>query len=232
MTLAVILLLGIFSLTSVDPGTVAHSAPQSDTSVGAPVTPQQSPPTQTTPDANKPASGMPSAQSSTGKPKSRTTKKTPYQKKQAPSDPACDPAPANASSPASAPTPGSPKPGNAVGQTTSNSEAQQNCPPSPPKVVVRQGGIAEQSIQLAGGSSGGDATQKRQSTNQMLTATEENLKKATSIQLSADQQSSVTQIRQFVTQSKSALAAADYERAHTLAWKAKVLSDDLVNPKK
>jgi len=97
---------------------------------------------------------------------------------------------------------------------------------------VRQGGIAEQSIQLAGGSAGGDTTQKRQSTDQMLLATEENLKKVAGIQLSGVQQSSVSQIRQFVNQSKSALVAADYERAHTLAWKAKVLSEDLVNPKK
>jgi hypothetical protein len=66
----------------------------------------------------------------------------------------------------------------------------------------------------------------------MLKDTEENLKKAAGSQLSSDQQSSVSQIRQFVTQSKSALASADYERAHTLAWKAKVLSDDLINPKK
>ena len=66
----------------------------------------------------------------------------------------------------------------------------------------------------------------------MLSATEDNLKKAASIQLSSDQEGSVSQIRQFIDQSKKALASADYERAHTLAWKAKVLSDDLVNPKK
>jgi hypothetical protein len=97
---------------------------------------------------------------------------------------------------------------------------------------VHEGGVTEQSIQLAGGSSGGETTQKRQSTNQMLTATEENLKKAEAIQLSAAQQNSVPQIRQFVEQSKKALQAADFERAQTLAWKAKVLSEDLVAPQK
>ena len=107
--------------------------------------------------------------------------------------------------------------------------AQKNCPPQ--KKVVRQGGITEQSIQLAGSPQGGQATQKRESTNQMLTATEENLKKASAVQLSAAQRNSVSQIRQFVKQSKNALDDADFERAQTLAWKAKVLSDDLVTPK-
>lgn len=65
----------------------------------------------------------------------------------------------------------------------------------------------------------------------MLKETEDNLKKVTGTQLSAAQQNSVSQIRQFVKQSGEALKAADYERAHTLAWKAKVLSDDLVTPK-
>jgi hypothetical protein len=94
---------------------------------------------------------------------------------------------------------------------------------------VRKGGITEQSIQLAGGSSGDQTTQKRDAANQMLVATEENLKKAVGRQLSAAEQSSVSQIRQFVNQSKSALSTGDLERAQTLAWKAKVLSDDLIS---
>ena len=66
----------------------------------------------------------------------------------------------------------------------------------------------------------------------MLTATEENLKTMEGRQLSTAQQDSASQIRQFVKQSKSALATGDLERAQTLAWKAKLLSDDLVNPGK
>ena len=99
-------------------------------------------------------------------------------------------------------------------------------------MIVKQGGITEQSIQLAGGSVGGDATQKKDAANKMLAATEDNLKKIASRQLSAAEQDSVSQIRQFVDQSKSALAAANLERAQTLAWKAKLLSDDLLNPQK
>jgi hypothetical protein len=97
---------------------------------------------------------------------------------------------------------------------------------------VRKGGITEQSIQLAGGSTNEAATQKRDAANRMLAATEENLKQMSGRQLSTDQQDSATQIRQFMKQSKSAMAAGDLERAQTLAWKAKLLSDDLLNPGK
>jgi len=64
----------------------------------------------------------------------------------------------------------------------------------------------------------------------MLGATETNLKKVAGQQLSLNQQASVTQIREFMEQSKTALAAGEMERARTLAWKAKLLSDDLVKP--
>jgi hypothetical protein len=97
---------------------------------------------------------------------------------------------------------------------------------------VKQGGITEQSIQLAGGSAGGDSTHKKDDANRMLVATEENLKKIAGRQLSTAQQDSVSQIRQFVDQSKTAITAGNLERAQTLAWKAKLLSDDLLNPQK
>lgn len=94
---------------------------------------------------------------------------------------------------------------------------------------MRQGGTAEPSIQLAGGD---QASQKRDAVNQMLGSTEANLKKIAGLQLSATQQDTVSQIRQFVEQSKSALADGDVERGKTLAWKAQLLSEDLINPTK
>jgi len=97
---------------------------------------------------------------------------------------------------------------------------------------VRQGGAAESSIQLAGGPSGGGRSQQQDATTQLLGVTEDNLKKLNGQQLSTHQQDSVTQIREYVEQSKTALASGDSERAHTLAWKAKVLSEDLVKPAK
>lgn len=66
----------------------------------------------------------------------------------------------------------------------------------------------------------------------MLDSTGENLKKLSERQLSATEQDTVAQIRQYMDQSKTAVTAGDTERARTLAWKAQTLSEDLVNPKK
>jgi hypothetical protein len=66
----------------------------------------------------------------------------------------------------------------------------------------------------------------------MLAATEANLKKIAGQQLSSNQQEMVNQIRQFMEQSKAAVEAGDLERARTLAWKAQLLSDELVKPPK
>jgi hypothetical protein len=66
----------------------------------------------------------------------------------------------------------------------------------------------------------------------MLGSTEENLKKIAGRQLSSDQQDMVNQIRQFMEQSKAAVEDGDLDRARTLAWKAQVLSEELVKPAK
>lgn len=110
---------------------------------------------------------------------------------------------------------------------TSATPVAKDCPP--PKVVVRQGGTVEPSIQLAGGD---PASQKRAAANEMLGSTEANLKKIAGLQLSDAQKDTVVQIRQFVDQSKAALAEGDAERGKTLAWKAQLLSEDLVQPQK
>ena len=116
--------------------------------------------------------------------------------------------------------------GNAA--TAGTSSAPTNCPPS--KVIVRQGGTAEPSIQLAGGAA--RASQQRETANQMLGTTEANLKKIAGRQLTSGQQNMVSQIRQFMDQSKAAVGDGDLDRARTLAWKAQVLSEELVKPAK
>lgn len=115
----------------------------------------------------------------------------------------------------------------ATPDASENSASAKNCPPE--KIIVRQGGTAEPSIQLAGGD---PASQKRDATNQMLGSTEANLKRLAGMSLNSAQEDTVSQIRQFVEQSKQALVAGDVERGQTLAWKAKLLSEDLVNPQK
>lgn len=97
---------------------------------------------------------------------------------------------------------------------------------------MRQGGTSEPSIQLAGGAVGDQAAQQRQTAKQYLGATEANLKKIAGQHLTTAQQDMVNQIHQFMTQSKTAVAAGDLERGRTLAWKAQLLSEELVNPQK
>ncbi len=108
-----------------------------------------------------------------------------------------------------------------------NSVPSKPCPP--PKKVVRNGGSAEPAIQLIEGTTAEQASQER-STNQLMATTEENLKKIEGRQLNPNQQDMVSQIKQFREQSKTAAAAGDLDRAHNLAMKAHLLSDELVKP--
>ena len=112
---------------------------------------------------------------------------------------------------------------------STTSKTAKDCPP--PRIIVRKGGTTEPSIQLAGGSTAEQAA-KRDAINQALGTTEQNLQKAAAMQLNTTQQDTVSQTRQFVEQSKAAMADGDLERAKTLAWKAQLLSEDLVNPAK
>lgn len=189
--------------TAQDQGTTSQSAPAEDTKRSPPAT----------------APAKPSAtHSSTGK-------KPVHRKK--PNPAGCDPA-ASGASPS---TTSSTKPAATSGSTAqAATPPPTNCPP--PKIIVSHGGTTEPSIQLAGGPGGNDESQKRDAAAQMLGTTETNLKKLTGQSLSESQQESVAQIRQFMEQSKSALASGDAERARTLAWKAQVLSEDLVKPQK
>lgn len=97
---------------------------------------------------------------------------------------------------------------------------------------MRHGGSKESSIQLAGGPNAEQSAQQRNAINQLLGVSDQNLKRAADMQLSAAQQDTVLQTREFMEQSKTAMAAGDFERARTLAWKAQLLSEDLANPEK
>jgi hypothetical protein len=83
-------------------------------------------------------------------------------------------------------------------------------------------------VQLVGRGGGDQATR---STNQLIESAQENLKRVDGHELDSTQQDSVTQIQQYVQQSKTAAAAGDSDRAHTLAWKAQLLSQELIQPK-
>jgi hypothetical protein len=114
-----------------------------------------------------------------------------------------------------------------AGSANTGPVALKPCPP--PKKVVRNGGSSEPTVQLTGGTPAEQAIHQS-STNQLTAATEENLKKIAGRQLNPSQQEMVSQIKQFMAQSKTAVAAGNLERGHNLALKAHLLSDELVKP--
>jgi hypothetical protein len=73
----------------------------------------------------------------------------------------------------------------------------------------------------------GDAARSQASTEQLLQGAEDNLN-GIKRQLSKDEEAMRAQIREFITQSKKATTENDLARAHTLAVKARLLSDELV----
>ena len=99
---------------------------------------------------------------------------------------------------------------------------------APEKKVVRNGGTTDPVVQLAPGMSEEQASSQRQSTTQLLSKADANLKQISSRQLGPSQQDSVGQIRKYMEQAKAAEGAGDVQRAHNLASKALLLSDDLV----
>jgi len=96
------------------------------------------------------------------------------------------------------------------------------------KVVVRNGGAKDESTQLAPGMSKEQELHSRETTTQLLATTDANLKSIAGRQLTPPQQSLLDQIHTYVRQSKDASDAGDVAHAHTLAYKAHLLSDELM----
>ena len=98
----------------------------------------------------------------------------------------------------------------------------------PGKRVVRNGSTEEPVIQISPGLSDNQASSERENTTQLLSTADTNLQKISGRQLNTTQQDVVSQIRKYMEQSKEAETAGDLQRAHNLALKARLLSDDLV----
>jgi hypothetical protein len=96
------------------------------------------------------------------------------------------------------------------------------------KVVVRNGGAKDNSGLLTPAMTQEQKLHSRENTAQLLATTDANLKAVAGRQLSESQQGMLDQIRAYVQQSKTASDAGDLPRAHTLAYKAHLLSDELV----
>lgn len=245
MTLASILVVYSLTLAWSPPGVLgfgAHPAGQelaavkTTASSQAPAIQDSTPPSQPAPPAQSPGfpkpvpapSGQP--QSPAGPSKPSPAKPHRRHKKASPSNCSTAPTALNPAvgSPADSTNAGSNDAGSApAGSSNTGAAAAKPCPP--PKKVVRNGGSSEPTVQLKGGTAE-EASHERSTTDQLTTATQENLKKIEGGQLNPSQQEMVNQIKQFMEQSKAAVATGDLERGRNLAMKAHLLSDELAKP--
>jgi hypothetical protein len=97
----------------------------------------------------------------------------------------------------------------------------------PHKKVVRDGGTTDLNVDLSPRVNQQQVSHQIESTNQLLGASDANLKKALARQLSAPQQETVRQIRSYMDQAEAARGEGDVQRAYNLALKAKLLSAEL-----
>ena len=97
----------------------------------------------------------------------------------------------------------------------------------PSKTVVTEGGTQPATPQLSASMSHDQAIHQKLNTNQLLEATEYNLKSIARA-LNADEQAMLQHIRSYMQQSRDATKDGDTERAYNLALKAHLLSDELI----
>ena len=125
---------------------------------------------------------------------------------------------------------------NASGASTGTSSGTTSATPNatsptlPEKIVVRNGGAKDDTVQLSPGGGRDQESHNRESTVQLLATTDVNLKKLAGRQLTSAQQVTLDQIHSYVVQANLASTAGDLFRARTLAYKARLLSDDLSKP--
>lgn len=236
MTLAVLLLLAISSTASPISAGVPQSATEPSAIQAVPDKPDQSatPQTQNPSAESKPSTATPAG--TQGQPAKRPKHRKKAISSNCGSLPATSPAAGGGTNseqtanPPAATTTDPSSAANAAQPTSEPSTAPKPCPPK--KTIVSHGGASEPSIQLAGGPASDQAARQRDVVNQLLGVTERNLKEMAGKPLSSGQQDTVSQIRQFMDQSKSAATTGDLDRARTLAWKAELLSEDLMKPQK
>jgi hypothetical protein len=117
------------------------------------------------------------------------------------------------------------------GNSKPPAEIAKNTPPS--KTTVSEGGTDTHAAsgQISPVISHDEAIHGTASTGQLLESTDTNLRNIIKRQLSTDEQSIVAQINDYISQSRQATKEGDLVRAHNLALKAHLLSDDLAKPR-
>ena|SRR5271157_1081772 len=98
----------------------------------------------------------------------------------------------------------------------------------PRTIVVREGGASEPAAQIVPGMTAEKAARARQTAQELLSSTDDQLKRLADRNLDAQQQETVGQIRNYMNGARGALQEGDVSRARTLAEKAYLLSDDLL----
>lgn len=174
--------------------------------------------------AQEPAKSDTSAQPSSSQPDDRPATQT--------QDQSSTPSTGNQpQAPSDSTQPGSTKPqAGATSKKTAKKKHAATSGGEPQKRVIHRGSTVEPTTQLAQGITEEQAAKQREATNQLLANTDASLQKLSGRQLTKDEQDTVTQIRRFMQQVKTADAAGDLQRAHKLAVKARLLADALVKP--
>jgi hypothetical protein len=106
-------------------------------------------------------------------------------------------------------------------------EVAKNTPPKRSVVPAEKTEPPTSIGQISPGPTPIDTAHSQTSTDQLLQGAEANLNSITR-QLSKEEEAMRTQIKEFIKQSRTATTENDPARAHTLAVKARLLSDDLV----
>ena len=182
--------------------------------------PAQSPEQQTTPEPSKPEA---QATPEPAKPEPQTTPEQ-QAKPEQPTAPDSTQPPENVQPNAEKPDCGASK----GKKRNSKRKAPAQAATGPRKTVVRNGSTADPVVQLAPSVTDQQASQQRQSTAQLLAATDANLTKISARQLSSSQQDMVNQIHNYMQQAKEAEKGGDLQRARNLAFKARLLSDEVL----
>lgn len=122
--------------------------------------------------------------------------------------------------------PHKPRPKPSPAQTSSGTEVAKATPPKPIAPSSEGSGLGDISTSMP--RTGNDQLSSL-TTEQLLKSTEDNLNKIKRA-LNADEQGIVKHIRGFMTEAKQAMVDGDSVRAHNLALKARLLSQELVTP--
>jgi len=96
----------------------------------------------------------------------------------------------------------------------------------PPRVVIQEGGAQPGNSQISTAMPHDQASDHQRTTQQLLDATDSNLR-GLNRALNTDERSMVEQIRVYMQQARDAVKEGDLIRAHNLALKAHLLSDEL-----